>query len=89
MVMNATLQQQAVIKAKVRPDGTGRLVGVAPITLKNQFGAVGASNVAELKDVNVVELTNGSTLLYNVATQKYDIRHLNDTDISDIDFGTF
>jgi len=83
------LQQQSVIKATVRPDGTGRLVGVAPITLKNQFGAVGASNVAELKDVNVVDLTSGSTLLYNVATGKYDIRRLNDTDISDVDFGTF
>lgn len=81
------LQQQSVIKATVRPDGTGRLVGVAPITLKNQFGELRA--VAELKDVNVVDLISGSTLLYNVATGKYDIRRLNDTDISDVDFGTF
>lgn len=89
MVMNASFKKQTVIKATVRPDGTGRLVGVAPITLKNQFGAVGASNVAELKDVNVVELTNGSTLMYNVATEKYDIRTIDQNDLGDFDFGTF
>jgi hypothetical protein len=84
-----SLVKTTVIKATVRPDGTGRLVGVAPITLKNQFGAVGASNVAELKDVNVVELVNGSTLMYNATTQKYDIRTIDQNDLGDIDFGTF
>lgn len=89
MAINATLRQTNVVKAVVRPDGTGRLVGTAPITLKNQFGQVGAQYVADLKDVNITELTDGSTLLYNTTTQKYDVRHLTDVDISDIDLGTF
>lgn len=78
-----------VIKATVRPDGTGRLVGVAPITLKNQMGTTGAQFVSDLKDVNVSELTDGSSLFYNTSTQKYDVRPQADTDLSDIDLGTF
>ena len=78
-----------VIKATVRPDGTGRLVGVAPITLKNQMGTTGARFVSDLQDVNPVELTTGSSLFYNATTGEYDVRQPTDTDISDIDFGTF
>jgi hypothetical protein len=78
-----------IIKATVRPDGSGRLVGVAPITLKNQIGTTGAQVVTDLKDVNAVELTNGSSLFYNATTGKYDIRQSADTDIPDVDLGTF
>jgi hypothetical protein len=89
MVMNVSLQPQRVIKATVRPDGTGRLVGVAPITLKNQMGTSGAKFVSDLQDINVVELTTGSSVFYNASTGKYDVRQPTDTDIADIDFGTF
>jgi hypothetical protein len=78
-----------VIKATVRPDGSGRLVGVAPITLKNQMGTNGARFVSDLQDVNIVELTTGSSLFYNSTTGKYDVRQPTDADISDIDLGTF
>jgi hypothetical protein len=78
-----------VIKATVRPDGSGRLVGVAPITLKNQMGTTGAKFVSDLQDVNIVELTTGSSLFYNSTTGKYDVRQPTDADISDIDLGTF
>jgi hypothetical protein len=78
-----------VIKATVRPDGSGRLVGVAPITLKNQMGTNGARFVSDLQDVNIVELTTGSSLFYNADTGKYDVRQPTDADISDIDLGTF
>lgn len=89
MALIATLRQTNVVKATVRPDGTGRLVGVAPITLKNQMGQTGAQYLTELKDVNVAQLAPSSTLLYNAATGKYDIRKLLDTDLPDIDFGLF
>ena len=89
MVMNVSLQPQRIIKATVRPDGTGRLVGVAPITLKNQMGTSGAKFVGDLQDVNVVELTSGSSLYYNATSGKYDVRQPTDTDISDIDCGSF
>jgi hypothetical protein len=78
-----------VIKATVRPDGSGRLVGVAPITLKNQMGTTGAQFVSDLKDINVVELTTGASLFYNAATGEYDVRQPNDTDIPNVDLGTF
>jgi hypothetical protein len=78
-----------IIKATVRPDGSGRLVGVAPITLKNQIGTTGAQVVTDLKDVNAVELTNGSSLFYNATTGKYDVRQPTDADIPDVDLGTF
>ena len=89
MALIATLRQPNVVKATVRPDGTGRLVGVAPITLKNQFGQTGAQYITELKDVNVTQLAPSSTLLYNAATEKYDIRKLQDTDLPNIDLGLF
>jgi hypothetical protein len=78
-----------VIKATVRPDGTGRLVGVAPITLKNQMGTNGARFVGDLQDVNTVELTTGSSLFYNATTGEYDVRQPTDADIPDVDLGTF
>ena len=78
-----------VIKATVRPDGTGRLVGVAPITLKNQMGTTGAQYVSDLQDVNVVELVSGSSLFYNATSGQYDVRQPSDADIPDIDLGTF
>ena len=78
-----------VIKATVRPDGTGRLVGVAPITLKNQMGTNGARFVGDLQDVNAVELTTGSSLFYNATTGEYDVRQPTDADIPDVDLGTF
>lgn len=78
-----------IIKATVRPDGSGRLVGVAPITLKNQIGTTGAQVITDLKDVNVVELSNGSSLFYNATSGKYDVRQPNDTDVPNIDFGEF
>jgi hypothetical protein len=78
-----------VIKATVRPDGTGRLVGVAPITLKNQMGTTGARFVSDLQDVNPVELTSGSSLFYNATTGEYDVRQPTDADIPDVDLGTF
>ena len=78
-----------VIKATVRPDGTGRLVGVAPITLKNQMGTNGARFVGDLQDVNTVELTTGSSLFYNATTGEYDVRQPTDADITDVDLGTF
>lgn len=78
-----------VIKATVRPDGSGRLVGVAPITLKNQIGTAGAKFVSDLQDVNPVELTTGSSLFYNATSGEYDVRQPNDTDVPDIDFGEF
>jgi hypothetical protein len=78
-----------VIKATVRPDGSGRLVGVAPITLKNQMGTTGAQFVSDLRDVNIVELTSGASLFYNATSGEYDVRQPNDTDIPDIDLGTF
>jgi hypothetical protein len=78
-----------IIKATVRPDGSGRLIGVAPITLKNQMGTTGAKVVGDLQDINVVELTSGASLFYNATTGKYDVRQPTDADISDIDLGTF
>jgi len=78
-----------IIKVTVKPDGTGKLVGIAPITLKNQMGTNGAKFVSDLQDVNVVELTTGSSVFYNASTGKYDVRQPTDIDIADIDFGTF
>ena len=78
-----------VLKATVRPDGSGRLVGVAPITLKNQMGTTGAQFVSDLKDINVVELTTGASLFYNSGTGEYDVRQPTDADIPDVDLGTF
>lgn len=85
-----SLQRTTVIKAVVRPDGSGRLVGAAPITLKNQFGSAGgASNLVDLNDVNVVELVDGSTLIYNMTTEKYDVRTITQDDFGNIDLGEF
>jgi hypothetical protein len=89
MALIATISPKPIVKATVRPDGTGRLIGIAPITLKNQTGTLGIQYLTELKDVNVSQLASSSTLLYNTTTEKYDIRKLLDTDLPNIDLGLF
>jgi hypothetical protein len=72
------------VTLQARPSGTSQ-----PVTLKST-----ARTINTLKDIaDVVEVSpqDGHTLVYNAATDKYEVKQLSITDIGvdEIDGGTF
>jgi hypothetical protein len=63
-------------------NNNGRLSSAAPITLKNQIQEI--RSIEDIADVTEVEVTAGSTLVYNPENDKYEVRKLQSED-----FGTF
>jgi hypothetical protein len=59
----------------------GRLTSISPITLKNQIKET--RKLADLKDVSVVDLSAGATLVYNETNQLYEVEQIN------LDGGTY
>jgi hypothetical protein len=58
------------VTIKVRKED-GRITVTDPVTIKNQIAQV--PNIADIGDVNVVNLVDGAILVYNANTQTYDI----------------
>jgi hypothetical protein len=66
----------------------GTLVPSAPITLKNQLGEI--TSIEDIADVAEIDVVDGATLVYNAATNLYEIKPLPISDLQvDIDGGTF
>jgi hypothetical protein len=68
-------------------NNNGRLSSAAPITLKNQIQEI--RSIEDITDVNEVNVTDGATLVYNSANDKYEVRPLDIADLGAIDGGTF
>lgn len=62
------------------------LTGTAPITLRNT--ASDYNSIDRLVDVELGSRTNGSTLVYNALTDKYEVKPLSAA-ITSLDGGTF
>jgi len=85
--MKASIPQVTRQTVKVNNIG-GTLTPFAPITLKNQM--VEITSIENIPDVDEVNVTTGATLIYNSATDKYEIKPLSFNDLSgDIDGGLF
>lgn len=68
----------------------GSLTPISPITLKNQIAEI--NSIEHIGDVDEVNVTTGATIIYNSATDKYEIKPLQFSDISgavNLDGGTF
>ena len=75
------------IKANVTNNG-GSLSAQSPITLKNQIQEI--RSIENITDVSVIDVTNGSTLIYNSQNDKYEVRQLQVGDLNlDLDGGSF
>lgn len=69
-------------------NNNGRLSSAGPITLKNQIQEI--RSIENITDVSVVEVANGSTLIYNSQNDKYEVRQLQAGDLNlDLDGGSF
>ena len=69
-------------------NNNGRLSSAGPITLKNQIQEI--RSIENITDVSVIDVTNGSTLIYNSQNDKYEVRQLQVGDLNlDLDGGTF
>lgn len=69
-------------------NNNGRLSSAGPITLKNQIQEI--RSIENILDVSVIDVTNGSTLIYNSQNDKYEVRQLQVGDLNlDLDGGTF
>jgi hypothetical protein len=69
-------------------NNNGRLSSTGPITLKNQIQEI--RSIENITDVSVVDVTNGSTLIYNSQNDKYEVRQLQVGDLNlDLDGGSF
>ena len=69
-------------------NNNGRLSSAGPITLKNQIQEI--RSIENITDVSVIDVTNGSTLIYNSQNDKYEVRQLQVGDLNlDLDGGSF
>ena len=80
--MRAVIGRQTTQNVKVTNSG-GSLQSTTPITLKNQISEI--NSIEDIRDVSEIEVSTGSTLVYNSENHKYEVRKLSSADFS----GTF
>ena len=85
--MKATIQRNQVITVTTAPSGS--LVQDAPITLKNSIADGQVATIEAIGDVEEIDVTDGATLVYNSATDKYEIKPIPSSSIPNLDGGTF
>lgn len=93
-MVNVVVSRKRTIN--VSANGTGGVIDTSvPVTIKTtptiySGNGNGIDTVDELKDVNLAARSNGSTLIYNANTNKYDVKILDFTEIDgNLDGGTF
>ena len=83
--MSLIPQPRYTIKVSVND---GRITPNSPLTVKNQIRNIPSNTIASIEDildVDTVEVVDGSTIVYNSTTDKYEVKKLPTT----IDLGTF
>lgn len=80
---------RAVLNAKVK--NTSGVLNPVAVTLKNQIQEI--RSIEDIADVSEINVTDGATLVYNAATDKYEVKILDTGDINtenlNLDGGTF
>lgn len=77
------------VRVKVKQED-GRIQSTTPISIKGL--GQGVKSLDDIGDVEIVELVDGATLVYNEDTQTYQIKKLSIDDLVgelNLDFGTF
>jgi hypothetical protein len=88
MTLQVKMNVPPRVDVKVNNMG-GVLTPQSPITLKNAAGTL--LSIEQIGDVDEVDVVDGATLVYNSATDKYEIKRFDAGDLSldNIDGGTF
>lgn len=69
-------------------NNNGSLNSTSPVVLKNQITQL--RSIEDIADVVETEVVDGATLIYNAATDKYEVKLLSLASIgADLDGGTF
>lgn len=87
--MKVTVGKTTSQVLKVRNNG-GIIQTQTPITLKNQISEI--RSIEDIADVYEIDVTAGSTLVYNPTNDKYEVRKLDAGDLSgtiNLDGGEF
>lgn len=87
--MKVTVGKTTTQSLKVKTNG-GVLQTQTPITLKNQISEI--RSIEDIADVYEIDVTAGSTLVYNPTNDKYEVRKLDAGDLSgtiNLDGGEF
>lgn len=79
--MKVTLNKETKFTAKMSTSG-GFLQSSSPLTVKNQFREYQINSIEDLPDVAETSVVDGATLVYNTATDLYEIRPITINDFS-------
>lgn len=89
MAVITYLNNESKILATVLVSNTG-LTPIRQITVQNQVREYQINSIEDLPDVGEVDVTSGSTVVYNANTDIYEIKKLDIDDVAGvIDGGEF
>ena len=72
MTLNAKINRESKFTVKI--DNKSPVLNPTTLTVKNQFREYQINSIEDLPDVDEVNVTEGSVLIYNQATDKYEIK---------------
>jgi hypothetical protein len=88
MTLNAKINRESTFTVKV--DSNVPVLNPTTLTVKNQFREYQINSIEDLPDVDEVNVTQGSTLIYNQATDKYEVKEFTqEFFVGSIDGGEF
>lgn len=88
MTLNAKINRESTFTVKV--NNTVPVLNPTTLTVKNQFREYQINSIEDLPDVDEVNVTEGSTLIYNQATDKYEVKEFTqEFFVGSIDGGEF
>jgi phosphoribosylformylglycinamidine (FGAM) synthase PurS component len=77
-------------KITIKIDNKSPVLNPTTLTVKNQFREYQINSIEDLPDVDEVNVAEGSTLIYNQATDKYEVKQFTQQFFSgSIDGGEF
>lgn len=88
MTLNAKINRESKFTVKI--DNASPVLNPTTLTVKNQFREYQINSIEDLPDVDEVNVTQGSTLIYNQATDKYEVKEFTqEFFVGSIDGGEF
>lgn len=88
MTLNAKINKETKLTVKI--DARSPVLNPTTLTVKNQFREYQINSIEDLPDVDEVNVTEGSMLIYNQTTDKYEVKQLTQQFITGpIDGGEF
>jgi hypothetical protein len=88
MTLNAKINRESTFTVKV--DSNVPVLNPTTLTVKNQFREYQINSIEDLPDVDEVNVTQGSTLIYNQVTDKYEVKEFTqEFFVGSIDGGEF